>query len=69
MGRGKIGREMVESLLSWRHSGFWVHAGVRVEERAAAAGLGRYMARCPIVLDRLEWDRGGGGGGDSPSGV
>ena len=45
-----------ESLLSWRHSGFSVHAGVRVEEKAAAARLGRYMARCPIVLDRLEWD-------------
>ena len=47
---------MVESLLSWRHSGFSVHAGVRVEEKAAAARLGRYMARCPIVLDRLGWD-------------
>ncbi len=54
--RGKIGQEVVESLLSWRHSGFSVHAGVRVEEKAAAARLGRYMARCPIVLDRLEWD-------------
>ena len=42
--------------MSWRHSGFSVHAGVRVEEKAAAARLGRYMARCPIVLDRLEWD-------------
>ena len=54
--RGKIGEEVVESLLSWRHSGFSVHAGVRVEEKAAAARLGRYMARCPIVLDRVEWD-------------
>ena len=54
--RGKIGQEVVESLLSWRHSGFSVHAGVRVEKKAAAARLGRYMARCPIVLDRLEWD-------------
>ncbi len=54
--RGKIGQEVVESLLSWRHSGFSVHAGVRVEEKPSAARLGRYMARCPIVLDRLEWD-------------
>ena len=37
--RGKIGQEVVESLLSWRHSGFSVHAGVRVEEKAAAARL------------------------------
>jgi hypothetical protein len=56
VARGKIGEEVVESLLSWRHSGFSVHAGVRVEEKTAAARLGRYMARCPIVLDRLEWD-------------
>ncbi len=54
--RGKIGPEVVESLLSWRHSGFSVHAGVRVEEKPSAARLGRSMARCPIVLDRLEWD-------------
>ena len=54
--RGKINDEVVHNLLSWRHSGFSVHAGVRVEERREAARLGRYMARCPIVLDRLEWD-------------
>jgi hypothetical protein len=54
--RGKINDEVVQNLLSWRHSGFSVHAGVRVEQRRDAARLGRYMARCPIVLDRLEWD-------------
>ncbi len=54
--RDKITQEVVENLLSWKHSGFSVHAGVRVETRGEAARLGRYMARCPLVLDRLEWD-------------
>ncbi len=54
--RRKIGDEVVESLLSWRHSGFSVHAAVRVEERQEAARLGRYGIRCPLVLDRLAWD-------------
>jgi hypothetical protein len=51
--RRKIGDEVVESLLSWRHSGFSVPAGVRVEERSEAVRLGRYGIRCPLVLDRL----------------
>jgi len=54
--RRKLGDEVVESLLSWRHSGFSVHAAVRVEERQEAARLGRYMVRCPLVLERLAWD-------------
>jgi hypothetical protein len=56
--RRKIGDEVVQSLLSWRHSGFSVHATVRVEERSQAIRLGRYGIRCPLVLDRLAWDEG-----------
>ena len=58
--RGKIGDEVVESLLAWRHSGFSVHAAVRVEQRQEAARLGRYGIRCPLVLDRLAWDETAG---------
>ncbi len=29
---------------------------VRAEDRQGAVRLGRYMIRCPLVLDRLEWD-------------
>jgi hypothetical protein len=55
--RGKIGDEVVQSLLAWRHSGFSVDASVRVEERSEAARLGRTMIRCPLVLERLSWDQ------------
>ena len=43
-------------MLSWNHSGFSVHAGVRVETIADAGRLGRYMIRSPLVLARLNWD-------------
>jgi hypothetical protein len=54
--RRKIGEEVVESLLAWRHSGFSVHAAVRVQDRQEAASLGRYEIRCPLVLERLARD-------------
>ena len=60
VARGKITEEVVDSLLAWRHSGFSVHGAVRVESRQDAARLGRYMIRCPIVLERLEWDEHSG---------
>jgi hypothetical protein len=54
--RGKISQETVDAMLQWPHSGFSVHGAVRVETRDEAARLGRYMIRCPIVLERLKWD-------------
>jgi hypothetical protein len=56
LGRGKISQETVDSMSQWPHSGFSVHGAVRVETRDEAARLGRYMIRCPIVLERLKWD-------------
>ena len=50
-----ITEAVVDSLLSWRHSGFSAHGAVRVEDRQGAVRLGRYMIRCPIVLKRLHW--------------
>jgi hypothetical protein len=37
-----------------------VHAGAPVEERSEAIRLGRYGIRCPLVLERLEWDQTSG---------
>jgi hypothetical protein len=54
--RGKISQETVDAMMPWPHSGFSVHGDVRVETRDEAARLGRYMIRCPIVLERLKWD-------------
>ena len=56
MDRGLISQEVVDNLLSWRHSGFSVHADVKVADRQAAARLGRYMIRCPVVLERMSLD-------------
>ncbi len=60
VARGKIARDVVENLLTWRHSGFSVHAGAPVEERSEAVRLGRYGIRCPLVLERLTWDESSG---------
>ena len=59
VARGKISGELVGNLLTWRHGGFSVHAGAPVEERSDAVRLGRYGIRCPLVLERLEWDEAG----------
>ncbi len=60
LGKELITEAIVDTLLSWRHSGFSVHGAVRVEDREGAVRLGRYMIRCPIVLKRLGWDEGTG---------
>ena len=51
-----IGRDTVNNMLSWNHSGFSADASVRVETIADAVRIGRYMIRSPIVLERLNWD-------------
>ena len=55
-GKGLISQEIVDNLLSWHHSGFSVHGDVRAHDRDSAARLGRYMIRCPLVLERLALD-------------
>lgn len=56
MHKGLISQDVVDNLLSWEHSGFSVHGDVKVPDRESAARLGRYMIRCPIVLERLSLD-------------
>ena len=51
-----IGRDTVNNMLSWNHSGFFADASVRVETTADAVRIGRYMIRSPLVLKRLKWD-------------
>jgi Tol biopolymer transport system component len=55
-----ISEAVVDNLLSWRHRGFSAHGAVFVQDREGAVRLGRYMIRCPIVLERLAWDDGAG---------
>jgi hypothetical protein len=51
-----ITEQTVNNMLSWRNSGFSVDATVRVDTIREAARIGRYMIRCPLVLERLQWD-------------
>ena len=51
-----IGRDTIHNMLSWKHSGFSADASVRVETITDAVRLGQYMIRCPLVLERLNWD-------------
>ncbi|MGD8329802.1 MAG: transposase [Acidobacteriota bacterium] len=60
MGKGLICQDIVDNLLSWRHSGFSVNGDVNVPDRESAARLGRYMIRCPVVLERMLLDEGTG---------
>jgi len=60
IGKGLISQQVVDNLLSWRHSGFSVHADVKVADRQAAARLSRYMIRCPVVLERMSLDEATG---------
>jgi hypothetical protein len=54
---GLLSEERTELLLSWRHTGFSVHTGVRVEPEDAGAveRLARYILRPPISLERMRW--------------
>ena len=60
-GEGLLSEERTDLLLSWRHTGFSVHTGTRVEpeDGAAVERLARYIMRPPISLERMEWDGGG----------
>ena len=55
---GLLSDERTELLLSWRHTGFSVHNGVRVEpeDGAAVERLARYIMRPPLSLERMAWD-------------
>jgi hypothetical protein len=55
---GLLSEERTKLLLSWRHTGFSVHTGVRVEpeDTQALERLARYILRPPISLERMRWD-------------
>jgi hypothetical protein len=60
-GEGLLSEERTELLLSWRHTGFSVHNGVRVEpeDEGSVERLARYILRPPISLERMKWDGAG----------
>jgi hypothetical protein len=50
--------EVADNMLDWMHSGFSVHDSVWLDQddAPAQARLARYCARCPVSLERLEYD-------------
>jgi hypothetical protein len=48
--------EWAERLLSWRHTGFSVHSRVRAKTKLEAEGVGKYMIRPLLSLERLSLD-------------
>jgi hypothetical protein len=51
----KINEPVIEQMRTWRHSGFSVHHGVRLDaaDRAGRERLAQYMLRCPFSLERM----------------
>jgi hypothetical protein len=48
--------EWAERILSWRHTGFNVHSGVRAKTKTEAERVGKYMIRPLLSLERLSLD-------------
>ena len=59
---GLITQEFSETLLCWRHSGFSVDNSVRLDggDHTARQALAQYIARAPLSLQKLIYDRSGG---------
>ena len=55
----KITRDTIRLILSWHHSGFSVDASIRFhgEDRETAEQIARYIAKGPLALERLSYDR------------
>jgi len=51
-----ISDALVEKIMGWRHSGFSVHSQVRAKTREGAEGVGKYMIRPLLSLERLSLD-------------
>jgi hypothetical protein len=59
---GLISEQFAETLLRWGHSGFSVDNSVRLDggDHTARQALAQYIARAPLSLQKLTYDRTGG---------
>jgi hypothetical protein len=55
VGRELLSPEWAERLLSWRHTGFSVHSRFRAKTKPEAEGMGKYMIRPLLSLERLSF--------------
>ena len=57
IARGKISKEMIALLSTWRHSGFHVFCGNRIQpkEEEAMESLARYIIRASFSQERMQY--------------
>ena len=57
MRKGKVTEEMVMLILSWRHSGFNLYCGPRIQPRddEAMENLARYIIRACFSQERMTY--------------
>jgi hypothetical protein len=57
IARGKISREMIAMLSTWRHSGFNVFCGNRIQpkEKEVMETLARYIIRASFSQERMQY--------------
>jgi hypothetical protein len=55
--KGKITEEVVDLILSWRHSGFNVHCGPRIQpgDQDALENIARYVVRASFSQERMTY--------------
>ena len=56
VGKELLSPEWAKRILSWRHTGFNVHSRVRAKTSVEAEGVGKYMIRPLLPLERLSLD-------------
>jgi len=57
LSKGKITQELVDMLMSWRHSGFNVYCGPRIQpgDDQAMENLARYIIRASFSQESPPW--------------
>ena len=57
LNKGKITKEMIAMLATWRHSGFHVFCGNRISptDDTAMENLARYIIRASFSLERMQY--------------
>jgi len=57
LNKGKITKEMIAMLSTWRHSGFHVFCGNRIspDEETAMENLARYIIRASFSQERMQY--------------
>jgi hypothetical protein len=57
LSRGKITRDLIVLIRSWRHSGFQVYGGPRIlpDEEEATENLARYIIRASFSQERMTY--------------